>query len=590
MVNSTQGNELIWASTTYNVADQPLTVAQSAGGGEAFQYDGNSGRMTQWDSTAGSLQQVGTLTWNANGTLRSLQVNDGINSANTQTCTNLYDDLSRLTSNSCASGWGQAFGYDVFGNITKAIITGHSGLSFQPTYAANNRISSVPGATITYDNMGNMTADNLSNTYSYDAEGRPSKVNNPTQTLTYFDALGRAVDQTRAGVYTQIVYSPSGAKFVFMHGTTLIKYIDPMVAGMAAVHNGDGSGYFQHSDWLGSSRLAVRGDGTVPYDRAYAPFGEPYDETATTNRDFTGPTEDTTAGVYDFLFRQQSQSQGRWLVPDPAGLAAVDLTNPQTWNRYAYVGNIPDRAVDSFGLRCTIYVFGVNDNSGAFDSIGITSESSAYPYSDLGLFGGLASAGFGSGGDAQGLTNLLTQYQGEEGGVDLVGWSGGAQTISTVLQNHPSFATGVASTTYLSPGLNLFVGQLYKASNNAVFTGSGILDFGATLRARITGVKSTSVASGHKFVSEYGSGSVQSRLNDFRINGGSRGVCTGGPQQGGGGKKSGGSGLIGIPPGYNNNFLWNLWLNWYLDQLGSSPYPNTAGIEHGYFEITNDLA
>jgi RHS repeat-associated protein len=208
----------------------------------------------------------------------------------------------------------------------------------------------VPGATITYDGMGNMTADNLSNTYSYDAEGRPSKVNNPTQTLTYFDALGRAVDQTRAGVYTQIVYSPSGAKFAFMHSTTLIKYIDSMVAGMAAVHNGDGTGYFQHSDWLGSSRLAVRGDGTVPYDRAYAPFGEPYAETATTNRDFTGPTEDTAAGVYDFLFRQQSQSQGRWLVPDPAGLAAVDLTNPQTWNRYAYVANNPLSRIDPKGL------------------------------------------------------------------------------------------------------------------------------------------------------------------------------------------------------------------------------------------------
>jgi hypothetical protein len=45
------------------------------------------------------------------------------------------------------------------------------------------------------------------------------------------------------------------------------------------------------------------------------------------------------AGLYDFLLRQQSSTQGRWLVPDPAGLAAVDPTNPQTWNRYAYVAN-----------------------------------------------------------------------------------------------------------------------------------------------------------------------------------------------------------------------------------------------------------
>jgi RHS repeat-associated protein len=32
------------------------------------------------------------------------------------------------------------------------------------------------------------------------------------------------------------------------------------------------------------------------------------------------------------------------------GLAAVDLTNPQTWNRYAYVGNDPLSNVDPLGL------------------------------------------------------------------------------------------------------------------------------------------------------------------------------------------------------------------------------------------------
>ena len=311
--------------------------------------------MTQWSSTAGSKQQVGTLTWNANGTLQSLQINDTANPTNTQTCTNLYDDLGRLSSNSCAGGWGQSFSYDQFGNITKTLISGHSGLSFQPTYVVptNNRIASVPGALIHYDGMGNMTQDNLVNNYTYDAEGRPITA---ATVQTTFDPFGRATEQNRNSVYTQIVYSPGGTKFAFMNGTTLIKYMAPMAAGMAAVHTGPNgnppnSGYFQHADWLGSSRLANDGGGNATYDRSYAPFGEPYDETATTNRDFTGQNQDTVSGLYDFLFREQSPVQGRWLVPDPAGLAAVDITNPQTWNRYAYVGNQPLTNVDPLGLQ-----------------------------------------------------------------------------------------------------------------------------------------------------------------------------------------------------------------------------------------------
>ncbi|MGB7552732.1 MAG: RHS repeat-associated core domain-containing protein, partial [Candidatus Korobacteraceae bacterium] len=108
------------------------------------------------------------------------------------------------------------------------------------------------------------------------------------------------------------------------------------------------------ADWLGSERMASTASRGVYYDGAYAPFGENYAETGTTDRSFTGQTQDTVSGLYDFLFRQQSSAQGRWLVPDPAGLAAVDLTNPQTWNRYAYVGNQPLSYIDPLGLKLRI--------------------------------------------------------------------------------------------------------------------------------------------------------------------------------------------------------------------------------------------
>jgi len=76
---------------------------------------------------------------------------------------------------------------------------------------------------------------------------------------------------------------------------------------------------------------------------------------------FTGQYEDTLSGLYDFLYREYSPVQGRWISPDPAGLAAVDPTNPQSWNRYAYALNSPVRYIDPTGLECVW-------DDGSFDS------------------------------------------------------------------------------------------------------------------------------------------------------------------------------------------------------------------------------
>jgi len=151
----------------------------------------------------------------------------------------------------------------------------------------------------------------------------------------------------------QIVYDASGNKFAYMNGQTVQKYVVPLAAGVQAVYNSSGLQYYRHADWLGTSRLQIDTSGNLYGGRAYAPFGETYAEAGTADRSFTGQTQDVISGsqgIYDFLFRQQASSQGRWLVPDPAGLAAVDLTNPQTWNRYAYVANNPLSNVDPQGL------------------------------------------------------------------------------------------------------------------------------------------------------------------------------------------------------------------------------------------------
>ena len=164
--------------------------------------------------------------------------------------------------------------------------------------------------------------------------------------LTY-DALGRMVEQNRGGVYTQILYSPVG-KTAIRNGQTRKTINLPLPGGATAVY--DTTFDYRYGDWLGSSRFSSTTSRTKFSDDAYAPYGETYAESGTVDPSFTGNDQDTVSGTYDFLFREYNANQGRWISPNPAGLGAVSLGDPQTWNRYAYVANNPLGAVDPLGL------------------------------------------------------------------------------------------------------------------------------------------------------------------------------------------------------------------------------------------------
>ena len=180
------------------------------------------------------------------------------------------------------------------------------------------------------------------------------------------------VEKTVGSTYTQIVYGPQG-RFATMHGqTTLVSAFIPL-PGAQAVYTGaslmtsNKVAYYRHTDHLGSSRLATTPTQTLYSSTAYAPFGEPYSQAGTSDLSFTGQDQDTVSGIHDFLDRKYPTVQGRWLSPDPAGLAAVNPANPQSWNRYAYVLNNPLAMIDPFGddgcysmgaADCTGYYYG----------------------------------------------------------------------------------------------------------------------------------------------------------------------------------------------------------------------------------------
>ncbi len=165
-----------------------------------------------------------------------------------------------------------------------------------------------------------------------------------------YDGLGRMVEQARGTSYTEIVYSPTGEKLALMNGQTQTKAFVPLPGGTQVKYTGTTISTYRLPDWLGSLRVGSNPNRTYSWGVAFAPYGERYALSGSPAWTFTGQTADVVSDEYDFMFREYHSTQGRWISPDPAGMAAVTLGNPQSWNRYAYVINNPLSLIDPSGL------------------------------------------------------------------------------------------------------------------------------------------------------------------------------------------------------------------------------------------------
>jgi RHS repeat-associated protein len=358
MVNS-QASQTEVSSVVYNAASQPTAINLGSGSdNDAYTYDSNTGRMTQWVFTVGSANETGGLSWNPIGSLKTLTIVDGFHPGGTQTCnmgssTSMgYDDLNRLLMYDCGSGgWGQTFSYDQYDNLTKAVISGRSGTTFNPGYntlsgcsPCNNHYASGYGAS--YDSNGNQLYDpsNL-NTYTWNEFSKLASIDKSgTQcatsgTCVVYDAFGREVEVDTGSTYTEAWYTQAGV--AYMHGTTKVTGLWPAPGGGTM----DDSTQYMHKDWLGSVRLvSTISNSTTQLDQAFTPYGEIYDTfgVATMGNVFTGDVQAVssgTSGLWDTTNRELGMVS-RWLSPDPAQAG---------WNPYAYVTN-PNTFSDPSGL------------------------------------------------------------------------------------------------------------------------------------------------------------------------------------------------------------------------------------------------
>jgi RHS repeat-associated protein len=536
-------------STVYNASGQLKNVALGSGESDSYQYDANTLRMTQYNYTVDSSTVTGNLAWNANGTLNQLAITDPLNSKDAQTCNYSHGDLARLSSVNCGTTWGQTFGYDPFGNITKS-----GSISWQPGYnAATNRYTL---AGTSYDANGNLTADTF-HTYTWDGNfGNPLSID--TTNLSY-DALGRLTETANGTTYRQFVYGPTG-KFAEMNGQTIAKVFTALPGGDQAVYTGSNNlqGY-RHSDWLGSSRFESSTTQTRIFDGAYAPFGESYADSGSDDHDFTGQIPGVVSDLYDFPFREYHPKQGRWISPDPAGVAAAHPANPQSWNRYAYVDNEPTTTIDPSGL-CDVVIGGIGQSPGAPNTNGITAFASfigaelVFPYGGSWTAGGLASVVsqglFGPNSSTNAAIAAITLAANSPGPINIFTFSGGAQAYNTALGSLPSSIRGrINNVTYISPGSisNLAPGN---GSTTVISNTFGAID-NAILWGSVGNAEMLETPCGHDSNCRFSNSSVQLALAQ-RSGGGCPANSAGGGGGGGGG--GGNGGLSGYPPGWDGGF------------------------------------
>jgi RHS repeat-associated protein len=277
-----------------------------------------------------------------------VQITNGRDS--TRTVAYTYDQVNRLATaqTPTAATWGDSYGYDAWGNLLQKTVTKGTAESMSAIVNTNNQFTTPA---FMYDAAGNVTYD-TSVHMTYDAEGHM----NPTTGTTYtYDGDGRRVKKSDGTVYwvdDQLRPISVGTT----SGSITRDYVFLGQQRIAFVPISTGNPYYYLSDNLGSAAVVASGDGkAIQWEADYFPFGavrQVFTNTASNNYEFTGYEYDSDTQYNYAIARFEAGRWGRFMSPDPY-LGSIDITNPQSLNRYSYIGNNPTNGVDPLGLVCS---------------------------------------------------------------------------------------------------------------------------------------------------------------------------------------------------------------------------------------------
>lgn len=348
------GNGL-WASIGFNNQLQATSMGlgTSQGASNIWSLTNNYSGTRDNGNIAGQ-----TLVVPGTGTVNTSYGYDGVNRLSVAA-----ENSSSPSSPPCpdaASSWCRGYNYYAGGHANRRTLT-YSGQGLSPlepaSFNSNNQIADS-GWQYT---RGNVTADKIGDTITYDAENRQ----------TSFCTSGGCTYYTYDGNGLRVMSEGPGGGTVFVYdaaGNLTAEYDAQPPPSVCTT-------CYVTTDHLGSTRVVTDASGCAVYRQDYLPFGETIltstgsprmnatggsicatngylASSAPLPEQFTGQEFDTESNLNFFQARYFSGAEGRFGSPDPDNIGA-DPTSPQSWNMYSYVLNNPVANTDPDGT-CTV--------------------------------------------------------------------------------------------------------------------------------------------------------------------------------------------------------------------------------------------
>jgi RHS repeat-associated protein len=288
---------------------QPIWTQLRGSGGAAdtlratgLEYDGLE-RLTSWSGT-GSL----------GGGVNDGYTFDRAGNLSTSGVEQFDATTNRMTRRSNGANRAWRYSYDAAGNLTQAVDSGTSSVTYSYRYDALNRLVQVnQGATLiaryAYDVLGRRIAKRVYSAVTGGVVGFTRFVYHGGQVAFETDSLGTTI----------------GTRYIWGPGT------DNLVAFRTSASTADH--YYVATDKLGSVHQIIKRDGAWVMSYAYAPYGSlttTLGSGVALRYRWTGREYDAETGWYFHRARYYDPGQRRFVQEDPAGLLGGE-------NRYAYV-------------------------------------------------------------------------------------------------------------------------------------------------------------------------------------------------------------------------------------------------------------